>query len=109
MELPQGVFEGRTRHRGQDALERLRRRRGRGLGGGDPVARQAHVVASPVRGIGDLRGATVLTARTFGLDDRGTIEPGRRADLLLVDGDPTTDITATRNIAGVWINGERIR
>ncbi|WP_405010011.1 amidohydrolase family protein [Kitasatospora sp. NBC_01539] len=56
-----------------------------------------------------LRGATELTARTFGLDDRGVIEPGRRADLLLVDGDPTTDITATRTIAGVWIAGERVR
>ncbi|MFE4217209.1 amidohydrolase family protein [Streptomyces sp. NPDC056844] len=56
-----------------------------------------------------LRGATVLAAQTFGLDDRGVIEPGRRADLLLVDGDPTTDITATRDIAGVWIAGERIR
>ncbi|MFC8231351.1 amidohydrolase family protein [Streptomyces sp. NPDC057287] len=56
-----------------------------------------------------LRGATTLTARTFGLDDRGTIEPGRRADLLLVDGDPTTDISATRDIVGVWIAGERVR
>ncbi|MFG2595731.1 amidohydrolase family protein [Streptomyces sp. NPDC048462] len=56
-----------------------------------------------------LRAATSLTAETFGLGDRGVIEPGRRADLLLVDGDPTQDITATRNIAGVWIAGERVR
>lgn len=56
-----------------------------------------------------LAGSTSLTADTFSLKDRGVIEPGRRADLLLVDGDPTTDITATRNIVGVWIAGERIR
>ncbi|UOZ04879.1 amidohydrolase family protein [Amycolatopsis sp. WQ 127309] len=56
-----------------------------------------------------LRGATTLTARTFGLDDRGVIEPGKRADLLLIDGDPTQDISATRAITGVWIAGERIR
>lgn len=56
-----------------------------------------------------LRAATSLTAETFGLGDRGVIAPGRRADLLLVDGDPTRDITATRNIAGVWIAGERVR
>ncbi|MEE4545609.1 amidohydrolase family protein [Streptomyces sp. V4-01] len=56
-----------------------------------------------------LRAATSLTAETFGLKDRGEIQPGKRADLLLVDGDPTRDISATRDIAGVWIAGERVR
>lgn len=56
-----------------------------------------------------LDGATSLTAATFGLDDRGVIETGKRADLLLIDGDPITDIAATRNIVGVWIAGERVR
>lgn len=54
-------------------------------------------------------GATRLPAATFGLSDRGVIEQDKRADLLLVDGDPTRDIAATRNIAGVRIAGERIR
>ncbi|WP_329236707.1 amidohydrolase family protein [Streptomyces sp. NBC_00111] len=67
------------------------------------------MVAAGLTPVEALRGATTLTAQTFGLDDRGVIEPGRRADLLLVDGDPTTDITATRDIVGVWIAGERIR
>ena len=56
-----------------------------------------------------LRGATSLAAGTFGLTDRGVIAPGRRADLVLVDGDPTLDICATRNIRGVWIGGCRVR
>lgn len=56
-----------------------------------------------------LRGATSLAARTFGLTDRGVITPGRRADLLLIDGDPTQDISATRNIRGVWIAGRRVK
>jgi imidazolonepropionase-like amidohydrolase len=56
-----------------------------------------------------LRGATSLAAATFGLTDRGVIAPGRRADLLLVDGDPTLDISATRNIRGVWIGGSRVK
>jgi imidazolonepropionase-like amidohydrolase len=58
-----------------------------------------------------LNGATALTADTFArqLQDRGVIKPGKRADLLLVGGDPTTDITAARDIRGVWIAGERIR
>ncbi|MGI5176509.1 amidohydrolase family protein [Dactylosporangium sp. CA-152071] len=56
-----------------------------------------------------LRGATSAAADTFGLTDRGVIAPGRRADLLLVGGDPTADITATRDIRGVWIGGTRVR
>ncbi|QUQ62395.1 amidohydrolase family protein [Kutzneria sp. CA-103260] len=55
-----------------------------------------------------LRSATELPARAFGLTDRGRIAPGLRADLLLVQGDPTTDITATRNIRAVWRAGNRI-
>jgi imidazolonepropionase-like amidohydrolase len=49
-----------------------------------------------------LAAATSVPAKQFGLEDRGTIAPGKRADLLLVDGDPTADIKATRKIAGVW-------
>jgi len=56
-----------------------------------------------------LRSATCDAARVFGLSDRGTITPGLRADAVLVDGDPTTDISSTRNIVGVWIGGERYR
>lgn len=46
--------------------------------------------------------ATSAPARAFHLDDRGRIAPGLRADLLLVKGDPTTDIKATRDIVAVW-------
>ena len=52
-----------------------------------------------------LRAATVLPAQHFGLHDRGVIEPGRRADLVLVDGDPIADIRATRQIRRVWCAG----
>jgi imidazolonepropionase-like amidohydrolase len=55
-----------------------------------------------------LQSATSVTARHFGLADRGLIEVGRRADLVLVDGDPTADITATSHLRGVWIDGEKI-
>ena len=52
-----------------------------------------------------LRAATELPARYFGLEDRGVIEPGRRADLVLIDGDPLQDIRATRSIRRVWCGG----
>lgn len=52
-----------------------------------------------------LAAATSIPAEVFGLSDRGRIAPGLRADLVLVQGDPTVDITATRAIVGVWKQG----
>jgi imidazolonepropionase-like amidohydrolase len=52
-----------------------------------------------------LRAATSLPAKHFGLSDRGAVEPGLRADLVLVDGDPLADISATRAIRRVWLAG----
>jgi imidazolonepropionase-like amidohydrolase len=52
--------------------------------------------------------ATSVPAALFGLSDRGRIAPGARADLVLVDGDPTADIKATRKIVGVWKQGHAI-
>jgi imidazolonepropionase-like amidohydrolase len=55
-----------------------------------------------------LAAATSVPARLFGLADRGRITQGLRADLLLVGGDPCADITATRNVIGVWRGGARL-
>jgi imidazolonepropionase-like amidohydrolase len=52
-----------------------------------------------------LRAATSVPARRFGLDDRGRIAPGLRADLALVDGDPTADIADTLSVRRVWRGG----
>ena len=49
-----------------------------------------------------LQSATSVPATSFHLDDRGVIAPGKRADLLLVKGNPTQDILATRDIVSVW-------
>ncbi|MFJ7998386.1 amidohydrolase family protein [Streptomyces sp. NPDC096310] len=54
-----------------------------------------------------LRAATLTPARRFGLEDRGRIAEGLRADLLLVDGDPTTAIGDTLNLRDVWRRGTR--
>lgn len=53
-----------------------------------------------------LRSATSLTARRFGFDDRGLLEEGRNADLLLVEGNPLENIDDTLNIRGVWREGK---
>jgi hypothetical protein len=53
-----------------------------------------------------LQTATVNPARYFRLAaEAGTVEPGRRADLLLLDHNPLGDISATRQIAGVMVHG----
>lgn len=53
-----------------------------------------------------LRLATSTSARLLGLGDRGTIEPGKRADLVVVDGDPTTDLSALTRVRLVMLGGE---
>ena len=52
-----------------------------------------------------LASATAKAADAFRLRDRGRVAVGQRADLLLVRGDPTVDITATRDILRVWRSG----
>jgi len=49
--------------------------------------------------------ATSAQARVWRLNDRGRIAPGLRADLLLVRGDATRDITSSRDIAQIWLAG----
>jgi Tol biopolymer transport system component len=51
-----------------------------------------------------LKTATVNPAKALGLD-AGTIEPGKLADLILVDGDPLADIAALHKVKRVVANG----
>jgi imidazolonepropionase-like amidohydrolase len=64
-----------------------------------------HLVAAGLSPVEALNAATVVPARSFGLHDRGVIREGMLADLVLVDGDPTVNITASRNIVRVWVRG----
>jgi imidazolonepropionase-like amidohydrolase len=52
-----------------------------------------------------LAAATSKPAQAFKLGQRGRIQDGYKADLLLVDGDPGTDIASTRRIVTVWKDG----
>ena len=53
-----------------------------------------------------LQTGTVNPARYFGTSSStGTVARGLRADLLLLDANPLTDITNTTKIAGVMLNG----
>ena len=53
-----------------------------------------------------IRAATYEAARCTGTDQElGSVEVGKRADLLLVRGDSSADITALRGIEAVMIDG----
>jgi len=57
-----------------------------------------------------LQAATLNAARLLRADGRiGLVAAGRDANLLLVDGDPTRDISATERISMVVLKGERVR
>jgi cytosine/adenosine deaminase-related metal-dependent hydrolase len=51
-----------------------------------------------------LRTATVNPAQALGLD-AGTIEPGKLADIILVEGNPLADISAAHRVRRVIANG----
>ena len=52
-----------------------------------------------------LRMATRDAAEHLGLDDLGVVAPGKLADLLLLEGDPTTSIGDLRKLSMVIQNG----
>lgn len=57
-----------------------------------------------------IKAATIENARFFKIDHRlGSVEKGKQADLILIEGDPTTDILAMRNIKKVMLNGRWIQ
>jgi imidazolonepropionase-like amidohydrolase len=55
-----------------------------------------------------LRATTSLPAKCFGLEDRGVIEAGERADLVLLQEDPLIDIRATRSLKRIWCGGVEV-
>jgi imidazolonepropionase-like amidohydrolase len=56
-----------------------------------------------------LQSATIVPARLTGMDsDFGSIEPGKTANIILVDGDVSKDITNLRHVDTVFLDGYRL-
>jgi imidazolonepropionase-like amidohydrolase len=81
---------------------------GRGVHGASLHRELELLVEAGLTPVETLAAATSVPASVFGLADRGRIAPGLRADLLLVAGDPTRQITATRAIRRVWARGRAV-
>ena len=65
-----------------------------------------HYVRGGLSPVEAIRAATAVAAEAFGLGrDLGTIEAGKLADLVIVDGDPSTTITDLRRTRQVMKDG----
>ncbi|MGE3538397.1 MAG: amidohydrolase family protein [Candidatus Tectimicrobiota bacterium] len=65
---------------------------------------QVHIPAAAV-----LHGVTGLAAEALGIASQvGTLEPGKLADIVVLDGDPLTDMQAVRHVHTVIRGGETL-
>jgi imidazolonepropionase-like amidohydrolase len=56
-----------------------------------------------------IRAATATAADALGLTDRGRILPGKRADVLIVEGDPLTNLECLQRVRAVVKSGRFIQ
>ena len=95
---------------------------------GIPIALGTDAGASPIRaqgfsehmelqlmvraGLTPMEAITVATrngARLLHIDkDQGTLEAGKKADFIVLDKDPLSDISNTLSISAVWKNGAKV-
>lgn len=64
-----------------------------------------YMVTSGLTAFEALQSGTVNVADYLNLPDAGMIKPGAVADLVLISGNPLVNISQTRNVEGVMLNG----
>ena len=65
-----------------------------------------HAGYTPMQGV---MSVTSWAAAALGMDDKvGTLEPGKEADILVVDGDPSVDIDDLWNVSDVFFAGRKV-
>lgn len=66
-------------------------------------------VKSDISSLEAIRAATQTAARSLGIEgDRGTLEPGKRADFLILYADPIADVKNIRRILETYKNGKKV-
>jgi imidazolonepropionase-like amidohydrolase len=76
---------------------------------GDNAQEFALMVSGGMSPMAAIRSATVVAAELIQMsDDLGTIEIGKLADMIAVDGNPLEDVTALESVHTVIRDGHRI-
>ncbi|MEO8887881.1 MAG: amidohydrolase family protein [Jatrophihabitantaceae bacterium] len=69
-----------------------------------------HMAENGLAPLDALRAATIVPARWLGADEEiGTVEPGKFADLIAMDADPTVNVSALRSLRWVMKGGDVVR
>jgi imidazolonepropionase-like amidohydrolase len=75
------------------------------------IAEHRELVLMVEAGLTPMQSLTIATsnaARLLKLDDRGSIQAGKRADLIVLDANPLQDIKNTLRISSVWHRGVQV-
>jgi hypothetical protein len=70
---------------------------------GDDAVELVRMVEGGLTPLMAIAAGTSASARAVGLEDVGAVTPGKRADLLVVDGNPPKGIGILRQPARVWL------
>jgi imidazolonepropionase-like amidohydrolase len=76
------------------------------------IAEHRELVLMVEAGLTPLQSLTIATfnaAKLLKLDDRGSIQAGKRADLVVLDADPLQNIANTLRINSVWHRGVQVQ
>ena len=76
---------------------------------GNTVYEAELLVASGYSAMKGVLSVTGEAAKALGIDDvTGTLEPGKEADIIVVDGNPAEDINTLWNVDEVFMAGRRV-
>jgi imidazolonepropionase-like amidohydrolase len=72
---------------------------------GDNAREFGYMVEAGIPATYALQAATLHAAEVLGVDDQGVVEPGKRADIIAMPGDPIADIGNTMKVDFVMKDG----
>ena len=76
---------------------------------GDNAREFAYMVDAGIPAAYALQAATIHAAEVLGVDDQGVVEPGQRADIIAMPGDPLADIGNVMKVDFVMKDGVVMR